>query len=830
MTSHGLNMISYQNAICVILLVVCVNLARADEEPEDGQQTLVGELKIQPTIMSLDHRRHPHSISVTSETANDQLVDLTSLATFASSDETVATVTPMGWVHAVGNGTANISIQADGRSATVLVHVALPEVSRLYSFRHDVMPVLSKAGCNSGACHGYSLGKNGFKLSLRGSDPAYDFKAITDEFLERRVNRHQPAASLILGKPLGDVPHEGGVRIERDSLLHEYMLGWIRDGSDSDVADPVELRSLRIYPENVVLRPSMRQQLQLLAEYSDGSIRDVTRLGIYNVNTTRIADVTDEGLVTAKQLGESAVVARFERIFATSNFIVLQPTTEFKPTPVPDENLVDKFVLEKLNRLNIKPSALASDEMFLRRVYVDMIGIQPKPDELLKFLGDVAPDKRTRKIDELFERREFVDQWSLKWGDLLQISRNQLSAPAMFAFREWVRGSVAANKPLDQFVHQIVTSRGGMADDPTSAYFAASKNTDETLQRATQVFCGVRMLCAKCHPHPFENWTQGDYYGLHSFFNQVTTKVDQRLPGVVNAKSVLVNYSTGYSQNPRTRQMQRPRFLGGDEPEIAAGVDRRLVYADWLTSKDNEFFARSMTNRIWSYFLHRGIIDPVDDLRTTNPPINPRLLNALTQDFIDHDFDMRHLMRTIVMSQTYQRSSIANDSNEHDDMNFSHSIPRRLTAEALLDSLVQATGVVESFAGAPANFSAKQLPDGNVKSEFLSLFGKPQRMEACECERDTGSNMLQALHFINGKSITDRVVAANGRVALLTKETMDNDQLVNNLYLWSVCRQPNPQEIEVARAHFKSMGEQRKEAAEDLMWALLNSRDFLLLH
>jgi hypothetical protein len=369
-----------------------------------------------------------------------------------------------------------------------------------------------------------------------------------------------------------------------------------------------------------------------------------------------------------------------------------------------------------------------------------------------------------------------------------------------------------------------------MADDPTSAYFVASKDTDETLQRATQVFCGVRMLCAKCHPHPFENWTQGDYYGLHSFFNQVTTKVDQRQVGVANAKSVLVNYAAGYSVNPRTGLAQPPRYLGGEEPEIAAGVDRRKVYAEWLTSKDNRFFARSMTNRVWSYFFHRGIIDPVDDLRTTNPPINPALLDALTQDFVDHNFDVRHLMRTIANSQTYQRSSVANESNSHDNMNFSHAIPRRMTAESLLDSLVQATGVAEAFGGAPANFTAKQLPDGNVQSEFLSLFGKPQRMEACECERDTGSNMLQALHFINGKSIGSRVAAVNGRVAQLTKQETADDQLVTQLYLWSLCRKPNPQEIEVATTHFKAMGDQRKEAAEDLMWALLNSRDFLLLH
>ena len=810
--------------ICCSLLMLAAAASRADE-----QLVLVGDLQVQPTELKLDHRRHPHSISVTIQSADGQLVDLSSQAIFQSSNEDVAKVNQLGWVQPLASGAAEITIQAAGRSATLKVTVNLQESPRAYSFQHDVMPVLSKAGCNAGACHGYSLGKNGFKLSLRGSDPVFDFKAITDEFLERRVNRHNPAASLILGKPLGDVPHEGGIRIERDSLLHEYLLGWIKDGATSDLDESLTIKSIRIHPENVVLRPDMQQQLQLLAEYSDGTIRDVTRLGIYNVNTTRIAQVSGEGLVTANELGETAVVARFERIFATSNFIVLQPNPDFRPTPVPENNVIDKHVVQKLNRLNIKPSELASDQMFLRRVYVDLIGVQPNPEQFQAFIADADPLKRERVIDSLFQRPEFIDQWSMKWGDLLQISRNQLSEPAMFAFREWVRGSIAANQPLDQFVREILTSRGGMADDPKSAYFVASKDTDETLQRSTQVFCGVRMLCAKCHPHPFENWTQGDYYGLHSFFNQVTTKADPRQTGVPNAKSVLVNVSAAYSRNPRSGQLQPPRFLGGSEPEIANGVDRRKVYADWLTSKDNMFFARSMTNRVWSYFFHRGIIDPVDDLRTTNPPINPELLDALTRDFVEHNFDMRHLMRTIVNSQTYQCSSIANETNAHDDMNFSHSMARRLPAEALLDSLVQATGIPEQFSGAPANFTAKQLPDANVKSEFLALFGKPQRMEACECERDTGSNMLQALHFINGKSILSRLTAANGRVAQLLKEENSDEQLVTKLYLWSLCREPNQQEVEIATSFIKTYAERRKEAAEDLMWALLNSRDFMLL-
>jgi hypothetical protein len=356
-----------------------------------------------------------------------------------------------------------------------------------------------------------------------------------------------------------------------------------------------------------------------------------------------------------------------------------------------------------------------------------------------------------------------------------------------------------------------------------------SKDPDDTLQRVTQVFCGVRMLCARCHPHPFEHWTQGDYYGLHSFFNQVAIKPDPRQTGVLNAKTILLNLATPSSVNPRTTKAQPPRYLGGGEPALDPGADRRVEYARWLTTPENPYFARSLANRIWSYFFHRGIIDPVDDLRSTNPPINAPLLDALTKDFVEHKFDMRHLMQVIVSSRTYQRSSTPNETNAEDDLDFSHAIPRRLPAEALLDSLVQATGVKENFVGAPAGFTAAQLPDGNVQSSFLSLFGKPQRAEACECERDLSTNMLQALHFINGQSILSRVTSPAGRPALLLQKKPADDDLIDQLYLWSLARRPSETERAVSAKFIVGYGDKRGEAAQDLMWALLNSRDFTML-
>jgi hypothetical protein len=812
--------------ICISALFAFENSGKA----ADGTVSVASELQIHPATITLIHRQRPHSALLTGSSADGLSLELSSQAEWKSSDEAVATVDLFGWIHPVANGDATITATVGGKTASVPVTVKLDEQPRPYSFRHDVMPVLSKGGCNMGACHGYSLGKNGFKLTLRGSDPGPDYESLTEEFFERRINRHNPEASLLITKPLGDVPHQGGVRFDRDSLQHQLLLGWVREGAQSDVADVLRVESVHIFPENAVVRPGMQHQVQLIAKYSDGSTRDVTRLGIFTANTERVASVDDAGLVSAIELGETAIVARFERIFATVNFIVLNPNPQFQPTPVPDD-LIDRFVIEKLNELNIKPSDRVGDAGFLRRVHLDLIGIQPKPEEVIAFISDTAPDKRERVFDALVMRPEFVDWWTLKWGDLLQNSRSRLSDPAVFAFREWIRAIVAENRPVDEFVRELLTSRGNFMESPSAAYFAVSKDPDETLQRATQVFCGVRMLCAKCHPHPFENWTQADYYGLHSFFNQVSAKNDPRLAGVTNGRTIVVNLAAGYSRNPRSGQLQPPRFLGASEPELKPDTDRRTVYAEWLTSPENPHFARSMTNRVWSYFFHRGIIDPVDDLRTTNPPINPRLLDALTKDFVAHRFDLRQLMKRIVLSETYQRSSVSNETNDHDDLNFSHAIPRRLAAEALLDSLVQATGIAESIAGAPAGFTAAQLPDANVTSEFLSLFGKPQRMEACECERDDGANMLQALHFINGKSILSRVGAPNGRVAQLINQKVPDAELINQLYLWSLSRPARQDEVDLSMAFIASYEPaKRAEAAQDLMWALLNSRDFMLVH
>jgi hypothetical protein len=783
-----------------------------------------------PPALDLRHHRQPHALQVLGTTADGYTLDLHAQAQFTCADPKVAVVDAEGWVRPVAGGQTQVTVAVAGRTQTVPVKVQLPAAEPPSSFRHEVMAVLSKAGCNAGACHGYSLGKNGFKLSLRGQDPERDYLTLTRELAGRRLDFQSPVASLIVAKPRGDVPHEGGVRFRRDSLSNDILVRWVRQGAPGDLADPARVVGVRLVPDKLVLRPGQRHRLQLIAGYNDGTQRDVTRLGVFTANNTRFADVDDEGLVVAGEAGETAVVGRFERTFAATSVLVLQPVSSFVPTPVPQDNPIDRHVVDKLNRLKIAPSPPAGDEEFLRRVTLDLIGLQPKPDEVLAFLADKDPVKRAKVVDALFGRPEFVDHWSLKWGDLLQNSRNNVSSESVYLFREFLRGAVASNMPLDEFARRLLTAHGGSVDDPASAYFAISKDTSDTVERATEVFCGVRMLCARCHAHPLENWTQADYYGLASFFSQVSVRVDSRFPNVPNAKVVQLNLAAGPAVDPRTGRAHPPRFLGGAEPQLAAGQDRRLAYAAWLTSQQNPFFARGLVNRLWSYFFHCGIIEPVDDVRSTNPPINAALLDALTQDFVAHHFDAQYLMRQIAASATYQRSSKPTSSNRHDEQNFSHAMPRRIPAEALLDSLVQATGVPESFAGAPPGFRAAQLPDANVDNEFLRLFGKPQRMDACECERDNSSNMLQALHFINGKSILSRVQNPNGRPAQLLRQKLTDEQLVTALYLWALARDPNGEELKMSLAFVGSYGARRAEAVQDLMWALLNSKDFLLVH
>lgn len=800
-------------------------------------------LIVSPPQAAVGHPRFPQSLLVGRQLDDGTQIDLTREAKFVSADPKIARVDERGWVWPVAAGQTTVEISAAGMTAKVAVtSLPLPNPAVLapgtaspgpvnplaISYQNEVQPILSKARCNQGACHGYSLGKNGFKLSLRGMDPEYDHVAITKEFFGRRIRRDDPRNSILLSKPAGDVPHVGGVRFRQKSDAYQRLEQWIREGADSDLGKNPQSVGIEVTPSYRVLpKPGSQQQLQVMAKYADGTSRDVTSLTIFSSGNEVLADVNEQGLVTMQGRGGVAIQVRYERVFVVANIVALDSAAGFAWANPPERNFIDKHVFSRLRDLRMNPADLASDAAFLRRVSLDLIGVQPAPGELRAFLADSTADKRDRAIEQLFARPEYVDHWSLKWGDLLQNSRRYMPEESMFAFRDWLRHAVSSNMPLDQFAREVLTGQGAVRDSATAAFYRVSTDPKISLERTAQVFTGIRMLCARCHPHPFENWGQADYYGLASFFNQVGEKADFANP---LDKVIVVRKDTGFAVNPRTNQLQAPRFLGGGEPQVQPGADRRVVFAEWLTGKQNPWFARSLVNRYWSYFFSRGIIDPVDDIRVTNPPINAPLLDALTKDFVDHGFDVRHLLRSIVQSRTYQLSSVANPGNAHDNDNFSHMLPRRLSAEQLLDSVGVATGVPENIAGAPAGFRAAQTPDTNITNEFLDLFGRAPRMEACECERTTDSNMLQALHMINGQTLLQKVTAPNSRVAALVADAkLTPEQRIEEIYLCTVCRLPTPEEMKVSLGYLQNKPNPA-EAYQDLMWALLNSNDFLFLN
>jgi hypothetical protein len=799
--------------------VLCAPAAsRADE----------ATLAVSPAQAVVSHPRFPQSILVGRQLPDGTHLDLTREAKYISADPAIARVDEKGLIWPGAAGQTTIEIVAGGLTAKLAVTSQPLTGPPALSYCDEVQPILSKARCNQGACHGYSLGKNGFKLSLRGADAEFDHFALTKEFHGRRINGENPSASILLTKPCGDVPHVGGLRFRKDSDSYRRLAEWIREGAPSDLGKSPPLVGIEVFPKYQVLpKPGSQQQLQVTARFADGSTRDVTGLTIFTSGNEDRAEVGENGLVTMLARGEVAVQVRYERVFVVANIVALDESAGFVWDNSPERNLVDKHAFAKLRDLRMNPSELSSDAEFLRRVSLDLVGVQPTVDELRGFLADPAPDKRDQVVEKLFGREEFVDHWSLRWGDLLQNGRRYMTEESMYAFRDWLRNAVSSNMPLDKFARELITGEGAVRDSATAGFYRVSTDPKISLERTAQVFTGIRMLCARCHPHPFENWTQADYYGLSSFFNQVTEKPDFADP---LDKIIVVRRDVGFAVNPRTNQPQPPRFLGANEPQVAPGADRRPILGEWLTSKQNPLFARSLVNRYWSYFFSRGIIDPVDDIRVTNPPINPQLLDALTQDFIAHDFDVRHLMRTIVQSRTYQLSARANPTNVHDLDNFSHALPRRLSAEQLLDSVTVATGVPENIAGAPAGFRAAQVPDTNVTSEFLDLFGRAQRMEACECERTSETNMLQALHMINGDTLLKKVIAPNSRAMTLANDAkLTPTQRVEEIYLSALCRPPTAEEIKTSLSHIEKY-QTPAEAYQDLMWALLNSSDFLFVN
>lgn len=718
-------------------------------------------------------------------------------------------------------------------SMALLLATALADAAEApkVNFLRDVAPILNKAGCSAGTCHGAAKGKNGFKLSLRGYDPQFDYEALLYDLGGRRFNRADPGRSLMLTKPTQQVAHGGGLRFDFNSDYYKTIYNWIAQGVP--FGDPANdsVIALEVEPKEIFMdRPGGTVSVKISATYADGGRRDVTREANLDSNIPDVAVVGAQADVKGARVGEATVLVRYQGKFTSVPVTVLNPAPGFVWKQLAQHNYIDQLIDAKLQRLKMQPSPMVDDAGFLRRVSLDLTGQLPDPNEVRAFVADATPSKvkRSRLIDKLIGSPAFIDHWTLKWGDLLQANRKYLGEKGVYAFDEWIRESFASNKPYDKMVREILSSSGSSYDNPAANFFRVTRDPKPTMEKTTQVFLGVRMVCAQCHDHPFERWTQNQYYEMSAFYSALGIR-----PGYEVGEEIVYNQREGFDmKHPKDNRVMKPNFIVpasyGSSGPIPADSHRRLALAEWVTSKDNPFFAKSTVNRVWSYFFGRGIIDPVDDIRASNPPSNPALLDALTRDFIDHGFDLRELMRTIANSRTYQASLVTNEWNAGDADNFSHAIPRRLSAEELMDALTLATGVRPSFPDVPPDTRAEQLPDPHVGEEgFLDLFGRPSRESSCECERRSDVSLPQALNLVNGKTISDAVAGGNGRVAKAILSGKSDRDLVEELYLASFSRQPTAGELESALKYLGSGSRGRAALAQDLLWALVNSKPFL---
>jgi hypothetical protein len=684
------------------------------------------------------------------------------------------------------------------------------------------MPTISRVGCNAGTCHGSAKGKKGFKLSLRGYDPDYDYAQLVDDLAGRRFNRSAPDQSLMLLKPTTAVPHEGGFILDPESSHYAVLRDWIAQGVQTDVGKTARADRLEVLPPVIDLaKEGQSQQILVLAHYPDGKTRDVTSDAVYTSSVPDVATVTPAGLVTSVRRGEASILVRYEGVYGVDNVTVMGDRTGYQWTPRPNANYIDSLVDKKLQKVKILPSELCNDEEFLRRAAIDLTGLPPTPETARAFLADQAVDKRDKAIDAFIDSPEFVNHWTHKWADLLQANRKLLGDKSTWAFDRWIEKAVATNMPYDAMVRDLMTARGGSVDSPAVNYFRAQKEPTVALENATQLFLGIRFSCNKCHDHPFERWTQNQYYGMAAFWGQVGAKTGTR-----EGEQVVFDTGSGEVIHPKDGRVMPPTFPYEHAGKIEKDGARRVQLAEWLTSPENPYFAKSVVNRVWSYFLGRGIIDPVDDIRSSNPASNPELLDALEKDFVAHGFDLRHLMRTIARSRTYQSSIITNKFNDDDSTNFSHASPRRLTAEQLLDAIDVASGRKPQFPGVPIGFRANQLPDSQVGGSFLDLFGRPPRESPCECERSSEVSLSQALNLINGPTIADALLDPNGRIANLMKTNPDDQKIVEEMYLAALSRMPKADELDKAKKYL-SENANKAEGAQDLLWALINSPAFL---
>lgn len=795
----------------------------------------LGEIRVSPTELKLTNPLAGSQLLL-DFVIDGKTIDVTRDSVFEVAPQGIIEVSPAGYVKPVSDGQAQIRISIRGEVISVPVTVAQSANSGNVDFERDVMPVLSRFACNSGACHGKQRGQNGFQLSLLGFDPDFDYEALTKEGRGRRVFAPAADRSLLLLKPIGELPHGGGKRIDRNSQDYRVLHDWISSGMSRGGPAPgtqetqVTLTGIAVEPSERVLPRLAKQQLRVTATYSDGSARDVTRLAAYLSNEAAIVAVNDAGLMTAGPIvGDTAVMARYMGHIAVASVAVPHPdpAPDSEYATLPRQNFIDGLVWTKLKTLGITPSAPCPDHTFLRRVYLDIIGRGPTATEAREFLDDPAPDKRALLIDRLLAHPEYAEHWANKWTDLLRPNPYHVGIKATLAYDTWIRESFRKNKPYDQFVRELITARGSTFREGNAVMFRDRRSPDELTTIVSQLFLGIRLECAKCHHHPFEVYGQDEFYSFAAYFAKLSRKGTGISAPISGSEEFIFAGNSGVVNHPLKHTPMTPKPLFGKAPNLEGVDDPREALAEWITSDSNHYFAQAMSNRVWADLMGRGLVDPVDDLRATNPPSNGPLLTALADDFREHRYDIRHLIRRIATSYVYGLSSLPNERNVADHRNFSRHYRTRLRAEVLLDSVSTATGVREDFEAMPLGSRAKELWTARIDSLFLDAFGRQDPNQDPPCERTLDTTIVQSLHLMNSNTLARKVASDGSRAHELAQSERTPSQIVEELYLALYARRPLADELKEAITVFDEPETNRRRATEDLMWALINTPEFV---
>jgi hypothetical protein len=773
-------------------------------------------------------------VTSTAATSADHAADFTAAATYQSSNDQVVTVLPGGRLVPNGDGTATVTVNVNGESVVVPVTVSGVVPEPAVDFADQVRPVLTKQGCAMGACHASQYGQGGFKLSVFGFDPAADHAAMTRESLGRRINPLDPKESLLLRKPTMQTPHGGGRRLMPDSRDYQMLAAWIAGGTPKSPAKERVISQLAVTPAQRVTAPEQTQQLRVVAHYADGEVRDVTAWARFDSLDDSVVTVNRDGLCTVAGKGQTAVMVRFEGQAGICTF--LSPYgPQIDLAGWTNQNFIDELAVAKFRELGIEPSPLCDDYTFLRRVFLDVTGTLPTPEEITEFTTSTEPNKRQVWIDRLLGFAEspqsgaynerYAAFWTLKWSDLLRNNSRDLQDQGMWALHNWIKAQFRLNTPYDKFVQQLVQGKGSVFSNGPANFFLVSNNPNEMAESTAQLFLGARLQCAQCHHHPFEKYSQDDYYSFAAFFARVGIKNSQEF-GLFGRERVIVAKTTGEVRQPRTGQTMPPKPLDAEPADHP--LDRRISLSAWLTSPQNPGFAQAVVNRYMSYLLGRGLVEPVDDLRATNPPTNVALMQALSADLVKNEFNLKQLMRTILSSRLYQLDSQPTSQNATDSRFYSHFPVKRLAAEPLLDAIDHAAGTRTKFKDLPLGTRAIEIPDAEYPDFFLNTFAKPRRVSVCECERAPDPNLAQALHTLNGDVISGKIADKQGRVAKLLAAKKPHAEIVQDLYLATLCRPATADEIASAE-RLLSDYPTPQECYEDLLWALMNSKGFLFV-